>query len=93
MSRMKYFDMMRRTAKRVCKILEEKGFKTYISNTRPLPIRKILRESWYVEKMSQFGIIDVIHIGIYNGNYHLGPILSSRQPYMVFHYGCCVCAR
>lgn len=72
MSRMKYFDMMRRTAKRVCKILEEKGFKTYISNTRPLPIRKILRESWYVEKMSQFGIIDVIHIGICNGNYNLG---------------------
>lgn len=79
MSRRKYFDMMRRTAKRVCDILEKKGLKTSIFDDRPSPLRKILRESWYVDKMSQFGVSDVIHISVYNGNYHLGFLVITND--------------
>ena len=53
--------MMQNAAIRVCVLLEKFGITATISNYQPEPVDN-LRGSWYVPKVKQYGITDIIHI-------------------------------
>lgn len=59
-----------RTAKNLVKFLNEKGVKCS-SDYRYKPIRKIMRECWYVKKLVECGQTDCIHIDLECGSFIL----------------------
>jgi hypothetical protein len=57
-----------RTAKNLVKFLNKKGAKCS-SDFKYKPIRKVLRDSWYVDKLMDCGQTDCIHIDLECGSF------------------------